>query len=397
MNAPTGPIARIESDSTALRRAERSVPRGMIQGHRRPMWRLVLFCAVAVAPALAMLGYALLIGSPVYMSEVSFAIRSREGNTSISGFGAITQNLGIGLTSGNDIYAVRAFLGSQEALDYLEKSIGYGTEIDRARGDPVLRLSPSATAEEMLNRFHWMMPVRLSSIEQIVTVKARAFDRKLAQQAAAESVAAAEIFVNRMNARANRDFVGFANDEVVRAERRVAATRLAITDWRNTNASIDPTKYGDMVQAILQALEGELAKTRADIAETRLSPTDVGPRVRSLRNREKALEEQIKTERTRLTGEMSAVTGLLSEYERLLIERDLADKQYAAAVEAVKAARQEVSQQQKYIVVVSEPSVAEQVEFPRPILHTAAVCLLGFILYGILIFGHAVLRDYRQR
>jgi capsular polysaccharide transport system permease protein len=352
-----------------------------------------LFSLLVLLPTGASLFYALTTPTPLYVSETAFSIRNRENKAAASGFGNIASTLGVGMSGGNDIYALRAFLASQAALDDMERAAGF---IAHAKtGDFLTRLSPHANREEKLTLYNRAMSAKLSTVEQIITIKARAYSPKKAQAFALSILASSENFINRLNERANRDFLKFAESEVVKAEKRVADTRLAMTNWRNLHASLDPLRQVDMVQSIVTSLESELAKTKADILELRNHPQDMTPRLRLAKIREEALLTQIAEERLKLTGTTGSTAALLSEYERLSIDRDLADKLYASSLEALKDARQEVSQQQKYIVVVSEPSLTEEVVFPRPLYHSLCVLLCGLVAFGLALFGVAVLKDYR--
>lgn len=360
-------------------------------GRRFSTWKTGLFLLLAVAPAVLWLLYSVLLATPLYQSDVAFSIRSRSVEAPAGGIGQLTQQLGVGLESGNDLYAIRAFLNSEEALEYLEAEMGYLSAFRRDWSDPVLGFGSNPSSADILDRFHWLFDVRLSTFEQIVTVEARGFSPEMARMAAAKGVEAAEAFVNRLNARANEDFLRFTRAELAVARDRVTETRLSITDWRNRNSSIDPSLQIGTIQGNLNSLEQELALVRAEVSNR------FTPKKATLRNRVRALEREIAAERERLAGSSSEMAPLIAEFERLQIERELADRQYEAATQAFQTAQQEVAQQQKYIVVVSRPSAADERAYPRPLYHTAIVFLVGLALYGIVIFGANVVSDYREQ
>lgn len=355
--------------------------------------RLAAFVLIVLLPTLASLAYALTTTSPLYESNVSFAIRARDGQTSL-GFGGIAANLGIGLSGTNDIYAVRSHLESGETFIRVDKEVDYLKHVSDGKYDWLMRLPTDSSFDEQLEYFRQHVKVRLSTMEQIVTVDVDAFEPAFAQRLAGVLVQISEEFINKLNERAKLDFVDFAQREVSQAEIRVSETRLAITDWRNENSLVDPSKTVDAQLSIIAGMEASLANVRADISQIQDGGRDVAPRFRVLKEREQALMKQIDEVRSGIAGQNSQMSKYLSDYERLQIELELAEKGYAAAIESLKAARQEATQQQKYIVITSSPSLTEDPVFPRPLFHTMIVFMSALALYLVAIFLSTLTRDY---
>ncbi|MET2832963.1 hypothetical protein [Mesorhizobium shangrilense] len=369
----------------------------MSRQHKQFAWgRLVLFLTVAVAPTLAAVIYSQIAASPIYASEVSFAIRSRDGQSSISGLGALAGNLGVGLAGSNDIYAVRSYLQSTGLFEKIDAATGFSTGAAKHDRDWIVRLPDNASTEEKLAYYLSMVQVKISNVEQIVTIRAEAFSPEDARTLATTLILRTDEFVNKLNERAKLDFVAFAESEVRKAEDRVSRTRLDIMQWRNANLQVDPEKAVESQLTIISGLETDLAKTRADISQMENMTTDVQARMRLMRLREQALAKQIEEERAKITGRNSAMATMLSEFERLQIERDLAEKSYATALESLRAAQQEATQKQKYIVVTADPSLPQDPSFPRPIFHPAIVAASGIGIYLVLIFLLSLARDYRD-
>jgi capsular polysaccharide transport system permease protein len=364
---------------------------------RRFSWiRFFALIAFIVTPTLGFLYFALTTQSPLYSSEVEFAIRARDGQTSFSGLGALAGSLGVGLNGSNDIFALRSYLRSPGLFEIIDKETNFTKNAELPQRDWLVRLPADAPTEQRFRYFLDHVEVRLATLEQIVTVNVSAFSPSDARTVAEVVVRQSEEFINRLNDRAKEDFINFTTAEVRRAEERVTRTRLQITDWRNLNQQVDPQKTVEATIAIIAGLEGDLAKIRAEITQLENTTTDVTARLRQSKNREQALMVQIEKERSSIAGTGSKMAKMLSQYERLLIERDLAEKSYAAGIDALRAAQQEISQKQKYIVVTAEPSLAEERAFPLPVYHTALVFVGGLIAYLAFIFALALTRDYRE-
>jgi capsular polysaccharide transport system permease protein len=112
------------------------------------------------------------------------------------------------------------------------------------------------------------------------------------------------------------------------------------------------------------------------------------PALQNTRNRIQALERQIATDRSRHTD---ATTNLgsavlarqLAAYERLMLEREFADKQLASATASLEMARVEAQRQQLYLSRIVQPNLAVYALYPRSFTTTASILLGLAIAYGI--------------
>ena len=82
------------------------------------------------------------------------------------------------------------------------------------------------------------------------------------------------------------------------------------------------------------------------------------PQITPLRTRRAALEAQIATERRRLAGDAQSIAPRIAEYERLMLEREFAEKALMSAMTAVEMARVEALRQQVYLERVATPRPA---------------------------------------
>jgi capsular polysaccharide transport system permease protein len=381
---------RLKSQVTNANPAIEQAPSNLQQRWREPTSKVVAFCLLVIIPVAISLFYTFFLAVTLYKSETSFTIRSRSGGPAIGGLSQITQQLGVGLDGSNDLHAISAYLKSGEALEHLEQKVNYRSEIGRPHGDPLLDLGSAPGATAILKRFRSFFEVRVSTFEQIITIEARGYSPKMAQATAAAGIEVAESFVNRMNLRANQDFLRHSKEDLRASQERVKQTRVAITRWRNANGSVNPAMQIQTVQTNLNTLEQELSKVKAKVSQYST------PRMQDLRESQNALKQQITKERARLAGSSAALAPLIAEFEELEIERELADHQYKAATQAFLAAQQEVSQQQKYIVTVSQPTRGDEPSFPRPFFHNACLALACLAIYGIFMFALNVFADNRK-
>jgi capsular polysaccharide transport system permease protein len=189
--------------------------------------------------------------------------------------------------------------------------------------------------------------------------------------------------VNRLSERAREDSLRVAREEVRLAEERVAASRDAITRFRQRERDVDPARSAAMGVEGIAALTGVLTATRAELEEKSAYMRTDNPQIGVLRNRVAALTQQIAEERRRLTSGGETVLDALAAYERLMLERDFADRQLASATASLEQARVEAQRQQVYLNRIVQPNLAEHPLYPRKLFNVAAVFFGLAVAYGI--------------
>lgn len=362
--------------------------------HNRSATSKIIFLLIVVLPTALVAFYALTTPSPVYQTEVAFAIRSAESGSSGNLLGGLAASVGVGAGSSDDIYAIRSYLRSVESMRLLDEEVNF---LSRASGpdlDRWTRLSADATSDDKLKYFRSSVRVEVSIIENILTIKTSAFDPALAREMSLTLIELAEKFINSLNTRAERDIVRFAEAELEAARDLVRDSRLALTEWRKALEEVDPIQTAEAQLKLIAALEEELALIRTELI--RLQTYSVsGPRLLDVKSRETALEQQIRQERRRMFEDRTGTAGRMSEYERLLVESEIASTQYLAAYEALAAARQEAARQQKYLVVTAPPPTPEKPSFPRLGYHVPVTFAVLVVVFLIVRFFMALSRDYR--
>src|SRR5260370_30776618 len=92
-------------------------------------------------------------------------------------------------------------------------------------------------------------------------------------------------------------------------------------------------------------------------------------------------------ERAKVGGATDSVVSALTEYERLNLQRELAEKALASAFTSLEAARIEAQRQQLYLETIAQPNLADYPLFPNRIvsfLTLAATCMLAYVLAWLL-------------
>ena len=358
----------------------------------------LLFILIVVAPVVATAIYSLSSKAPLYTSRTQFAVEDRQqgGNTTLGGLATA-----VGIVSGepNAIYTVKRFIESPDALAKLEESYGFREYFYSPNGDLLTRLAEQASNDAVLEYFRRQVIARVSTKENIITLEVSAFDPQISKELSASLLAIVETFVNDLNARALNDQVRFQEQKVAEAQSDVLTARLALTEWRNRNGAVDPMAQVQLLQGLIGNLETELSSVQSDLSllEESDDAQRFTPRIDALKDQERIILRQIEAARERLASSSdNAVSMQIDEYERLYAALEFAEHDLELATASLETARQVILQQQKYLLIISNPSLPSDQSFPRFQKHVPIVLAAALLIFAIVALLANLLRDYRR-
>ncbi len=227
-----------------------------------------------------------------------------------------------------------------------------------------------------------MTAVKYDKTTGISTLSVSAFDPSATQRIVKRLMVSGEALANSLTKRMRESLVSSANSEAEDARRRAYEAQNKITAWRNREAQVDPTKYAVAIIEVIARLSLELVQIKAQISETQaLSPNN--PTIASQMTRIRALEAQIASERKALAGGTASLAPKIVEFEQLQLERQFAEKLFAAAVASQESARNEAQKQQIYVEWIAEPHLPDYPYRPLrffSVLSVAGICFLIFLI-----------------
>jgi capsular polysaccharide transport system permease protein len=191
-----------------------------------------------------------------------------------------------------------------------------------------------------------------------------------------------EQLVNDLNERARRDALDMASREVDRAEQRIAEIQGELTAYRVKQKMLDPKTASSGVLELIAQMNGAQANARAQLGEL-LKNSPNSPQIPLVKTRIDSLDKLIAEERGKLSGQTDSVVSTLTEYERLTLDRELAEKALASAFTSLEAARIEAQRQQLYLETISQPNLADYPLYPKRAVSFAVVVVSCLVVYGI--------------
>ena len=361
----------------------------LVRLSRKPFFLLVIL------PSLMAAFYFYGIAAPQYVSEARFVVHSRGSDgggpaaalraAAGGGLGGLG-GLGGAMSSG-EANSIRNFLSSLDAVVQANEKLDLIELWRRPEADFLARLW--FTEPERIARFYnHMVNVTLDPMTGVTTLRVRSFRPEDSRELAETLLVSAEELVNRLSQRARGDTLRVAQNEVEIAEQRVQESRAALMRFREQERELDSAGAVQAALVLRGQLEAALAQARAELTERLQFMQPDNPALQATRNRIEALERQIAADRERHTDTNSSLGGAvlarqLASYERLMLEREFADRQLASATASLEMARVEAHRQQLYLSRIVQPNLAVYPLYPRSFTNTASIFLGLAIAYGI--------------
>jgi capsular polysaccharide transport system permease protein len=356
--------------------------------------RLLLWIGL---PTLAAVVYFGLLAADMYQSESKYSIQGsdmRAGSALDSLLGALPVGAG-----GNeyDARAVQEYILSRDVLRRLDREEGFIAHHQDPAIDWIARIPTDATFEEAYEYYQGLVDVRYDSQAGVSTLTVLATTADDAERFARAILRYAEEMVNDLSERARLDRMDFALQEVASGEQRLAKARHAILELQREGEEINPQESATAVFNIRTQLEGELAKTRAELRQMESFMKPQAHQVQALRQKIVSLEEQIQNENLKLVDPQSqSLSASIARFEPLVLEKEFAEKAYESALTSLELARVEAAQQHRYLATIVSPSVPDEPTHPERILGILTVFAVALAVFGIVSLFVAAVREHAK-
>lgn len=355
-----------------------------------------LFWLTVILPTLLSAVYFSVFASNVFISESSFVVRSPNSQSSLSAVGALLQNVGFS-RSQDDSYTVQEYITSRNALKQLEKELPVRAYYEE-RGDVLARFNSfglSNSKEQFYQYFKKKETVNLDSVSGISTLQIRAFNAEDAQKINIELLKQGETLINRLNSRARKDTVKYAQQAVDEARKRVSETAEALSKYRVKNNIFDVQSQSEVKQNLISNLQSELIRVQTQLDQIQAISPD-NPQVKALKTRQKSIKEEMRKQEKTVLGRGNSIANQTAEYQRLLLDDNLAQQQLTSAMTSLQNTKDQTDRQQLYLEVIAEPSKPDFAAEPNRWYNILATLIIGLIVYGIFSLLLASVREHKN-
>jgi len=346
------------------------------------------FLVVVAAPTLAAAAYYFGFAVDQYVAEADFTVATGEmpvpdAVASLTGMPA--------LAVVQDTQIIVNYVNSRAAVEKLEGAIGVRALYSRPEADAMARFDARKSIERFLKYWHSMVSASIRMPAGIVELKVRAFTPQDAQRIAQAVLDTCEQMVNDLNARADRDAINNAEEELNRSSQRVASALAALETARNNTGILETTRSADALQSLIKDAKSRLLSLQGgyDASLKYVGPN--APQMKELSARIDITQKQIAEIESKLTsssatgsGDGPTLANAMTKFGELDLERMVAEKQYAAAAATLEAARINSEDKQLYFKTFVFPDLPQESTYPKRFLNTFLVAISTLVGWGIL-------------
>ncbi len=355
-----------------------------------------LFWLFVVLPTIVLAIYYGFIASDVYTSESKFVIRS-PNQRSVSGIGMVLQNIGFNASS-DDSYLVRDYLSSRDAVQNLKAKLDIQTKYSAKSVDVVSRFGTikEPTFENFYEYFNKKIKVVYDPASSISSLQIEAYTAKDAQNINEELLKMSEEVINRINNNAKNDILVASEKEVQEAQEVSAKAAEALAKYRVKNDVFNPEGQSAIVLQEISKLQDALIQAETQLTQAR-EITPENPQIKAMETRIKSLKKSIADKSKLVTGPSDiSFSNRSVEYQRLQLEKELADKQLASAMATYEQSKNDFNKKQLYLERLAMPSLPDEATKPKRFKNTLSGFVFGLLLWGVVRLFVAGVREHQN-
>lgn len=142
-------------------------------------------------------------------------------------------------------------------------------------------------------------------------------------------------------------------------------------------------------------MSSELIRVETQLAQLE-SITPDNPQVGALKQRQKSLKAQLEQQSKSLAGSGNSIATQAADYQRLVLDNELAQQQLTTAMVSLQNTRNEADRQQLYLEVINQPSKPDWAVEPYRLYNILATFIIGLMLYGVFGLLIASIREHKN-
>ena len=345
-----------------------------------------------VVPFIMFAFYQLVWAAPRFESRAQLIIQQPDGMATMDPSMALLSGLGVGGNSTADTEIAKAYIHSQDMLNYLQQHNNLKEHYQNG-GDVFSRLSSNASIEDLLKYYIDHTTVEIDEDSGVLKILAQGFTPEFANTLTQTIVNRAEWYINSIGHQLADAQLKFIRLEHAKVEQRLRDAQKNTLAFQQKNNLLDPEAEGMALQQITYGLEGQIATKSAELKGLRSTMTEKAPQVVMLASELSALKTQLELERDRLSTQQgtnsniknngTSVSEVLAQFSDLKIELELALKGYTSSEVSLDKARIEAYRQLKYLVVVESATLPQDNKYPDTLYNILLFAVLQLMLFGI--------------
>jgi capsular polysaccharide transport system permease protein len=397
----TQPAAPPSSAPRPLSADERAVEIMKVQRDiaRRRRKKLILLATrlafFVLLPTLLVSYYFYRVATPMYATNTEFLIQKAEsGGSTGGGLGGLLG--GGGFATVQESITVQAYLESREAMLRLDEELGFRDHFSAETIDPLTRIAPDATVEDMYGTYLRHLQIGYDPTEGLVRMEVVAADPMVSQAFSEALLGYAEERVEQMSQRLREDQMSGARDSFEDAENRVLEAQSRVLQLQEQRGVLSAEAEVSTVFGQIQNFELQLQEERLRLDELLSVARPNESRVEVAERNIARLEALIDELRGGLTETGTGDVSLARIQSELIIaQADLETRQMmlSQALRQMEMARIEANRQSLYLSIGVYPIPPDAPAYPRAFENTLLAFLIFSGIYLLISMTVSILRE----
>ena len=395
----TVPAGSMNLPSTELNPAERrqreisEIQRDITSRRRRKLGLLMVRLAFFVMlPTFAAAYYFYNLATPMYATNSQFLIIQSEGGGGTSPFGNI---LPTQFANSADSIATQAYLQSKDAMLRLDQDVGFKSHFATADIDPIQRLAEDATNEEAYKIYKKNVKIGYDPTEGVIRLEVIAADPNISASFSESLIDYAEQRVNDLSKQKREDGMRDALEGFEKAQQKRRDAQEALIRLQVENG-VDPEAEIAAIRGQISNYETLLIEKELELAALLDNARPNRAKVDGARGDVRRLNDQLAKLKERMNTATEGENSLAKKAVTMqLAQADLAaaDMVLQSAQTAMEQARTEANRQVRYLTVAVQPVAPEEATYPRKFENTILAFLIFAGIYLMLSLTASILRE----
>lgn len=351
-----------------------------------------IFVVFFLLPVAAISLYHLLISTDRYESVAAAIITEQKNSTASLDLSLI----GLPSTaSDHDAHVVEKLILSRDMLQYLDEKIQLREHLSNPDIDYFSRLESDATFEEFLELYRDYFTVDYNVETKILTIAVQAFDRAYAQNALKLILERSDKFIDALNNRMSQEQVRFFLKEEKKRKQDMLDAKANLLAFQQANKIFSTEAEAQTIFTTIGALETLAAQKQSELDSRAKILSKNSAILQELKAQIASLQRQITTEKARLAGgEGRDISEIQSDFAAVQLELELATTAFKSTLATLEQVRIEAARKLKFLIVVTQPSLADESEFPRRWYIVISTIMISLMLYVVASLVTAIIREH---
>ncbi|WP_294957589.1 hypothetical protein [Sulfurovum sp.] len=316
-------------------------------------------------------------------------------------------NLVLGQTSSTmqDSKVLELYIRSHEMFDYIDKKFHLrqhysDNELDFAQRLYQNAILPSYKANEnnLLKKYNDNLLVVYDDPSGTLKLTFIHTNAKTAQNILQAILKRAEEAINQFSKENAEVALHFIKKQKEEKRKQFTASIRKLIDYQNKHHTIDPTVDVERKIKILTDLETELIKNKVEYSSKLRTWNPNGSEMKMLKATIDNIKKSIVKVKKELSGEKNGkeLNANVFDFQLLKSDMEFAKELYRQTLINQENIKIEVAQKSKHIVVVAEPTLADDYSYPNKAWDIFTVMIILFFIYSVLMTSIIIIQNHRD-